>query len=48
MEAIEFTEKQLFELVSSIEKRGRKLSNREYYAAVNCKLPPTCNLEPDL
>ena len=47
MEAIEFTEKQLFELFSSIEKREEKPSNREYYAIVNSHLPPTCNLEPD-
>ena len=47
MEAIEFTEKQLFELLSSIEKRGGKPSNMEYYAIVNYQLPPTYNLEPD-
>ena len=47
MEAIEFTEKELFELFSSIEKRGRKLSNKEYYAIVNSQLPPSCTLEPD-
>ena len=47
MEAIEFTEKELFDLFSSIEKRVRKLSNKEYYAIVNSPLPPTCSLEPD-
>ena len=47
MEAVEFTEKQLFELFSSIEKRGRKPSYKEYFARVNSHLPPTGNLEPD-
>ena len=37
MEAIEFTEKQLFELFSSIEKREGKPSNKEYYLFYNSK-----------
>ena len=47
MEAIEFTEKQLFDLFSSIKKRGGKPPNRGYNAIVNSQLLPTCNLEPD-
>ena len=38
-QVINFTEKRLFELFSSIEARGKKTSDAEYHAVVNNQLP---------
>ena len=43
---IDITQKRLFEVFSSIEQRGKKPSEKDYYAAINNHLPPVCHLLP--
>ena len=43
-QVINFTEKRLFELFSSIEARGKKTSDAEYHAVVNNQLPSKCRI----
>ena len=42
---IEFSEKQLCKAFSSIEQRGKKPSESDYFATVNKQLPPSFQLE---
>ena len=41
---IQFSEKQLFKAFSSIEQRGKKPMDKDYYATVNSQLPSAYNL----
>ena len=43
---IELTEKQLFNAFSSIEVRGKKPTEADYYATINNLLPSNCRLAP--
>ena len=44
---VSLTERQLFEALSSIEQQGKKISNEEYYQAVNTLLPEDLHFEYD-
>lgn len=43
---IDITQKQLFQAFNSIEGRGKKPTERDYYGTINKQLPPECKLAP--